>query len=291
MNKALYNYLCCPSCKNDLTRSASTFVCRVCDRSYKIRFGIPILVDLSKVPEHLREQIRYFEHEDESRGDFLLAPWQARYVKRFLDTARPKPGGLIIDNATGSGYMTIELAKLGYRVIATDLTFKELIKLKGIIGKLGLSQKILLVCANSEVLPIKSEVADGLVANAILEHLPNEKEAISEISRVVKKGALIMVAMPLAYYRVWPLLWLPNYIHDRRIGHLRRYDRQSIIRKFRGIKEIKTYYTGHVVKVLCLFLSLVTKMKSWESLGEKWDISFEQISYGGNNIVSILRKL
>ncbi len=291
MNKSLYDYICCPSCKSELKKSVLTVVCRLCKRSYEIRSGIPILVDFSKIPEHLQRQIQYFEHEDEARGDWTLEPWQARYVRKFLDIGKPKRGGLIIDNATGSGYMTIELAKRGYRVIATDLTLKELVKLKRAINKLGLSRKVLLVCVNSEMLPIKSAVADGLVANAILEHLPNEKAAINEITRVIKKGAPVMVAMPLSYYLLLPFLWFPNVIHDRGIGHLRRYDRESIIRKFRRFREIKTYYTGHVIKVFCLFLSLFTKMKFWEILGEKWDIKFEHIPYGGSNIVSILKKL
>lgn len=291
MNHSMVDYLCCPACKGGFKRHASRLVCRGCKRSFEIKSGIPVLIDFANIPEHLHKQIRYFEHEDEVRGDWVLEPWQARYVRKFLDIGKPKPDGLIIDNATGSGYMTIELAKLGYRVIAADLTFKELVKLKRIIEKLGLSKNVLFVCANSEALPIKSAIADGLVANAILEHLPNEKSAIIEITRVVKKGAQVMMAMPLSYHLLLPFLWLPNFFHDRRIGHLRRYDRKSIINKFRGFKEIRTYYTGHVVKILCLFLSLITKMRFWEGWGEKADMTFERIPYGGSNIVSILKKL
>ena len=291
MNQSMFDYLCCPACKSAFKRNMSSLVCRACKRSYEIRSGIPILIDISNIPEHLRRQIQYFEHEDEARGDWGLEPGQARYVRKFLVTAKPKPGGLIVDDATGSGYMTIELAKLGYRVIATDLTFKELIKLKKIIANFGLLQKVLLICANSEELPIKSAVADGLVANAILEHLPKERQAINEIRRVVKKGAPVMVATPLALHLLLPFLWVTNIIHDRRIGHLRRYDRRSIVRKFTGFIEINTYYTGHMIKVLCLFLSLFTKMKFWESWGEKVDTVSEHIYYGGSNIISILRKL
>lgn len=287
----LFDYLCCPICKKNLSKKSGSLSCVRCRINYEIRNGIPILVNLKSLPRHLRSQIEYFEKEDEQRIEYRLEPWQKRYIDNFLRYGRPKEGGAIIDDATGSGYITIELAKLGYRVIATDLTFKELIGLKRTIEKFKLSDKVLLICANSEQLPIKSAVADGLVANAILEHLPNEKAAINEITRVVKKGAPVMMAMPLSYYLLLPFLWLPNLIHDRRIGHLRRYDEKSIIKKFRGFKEIKTYYSGHVVKVLCLFLSLITRMKLWEAWGEKADMTFEYIPYGASNIVSILKKL
>ena len=99
--------------QKSLLKKGDRLSCRSCRIDYEIREGIPILVDLSKVPEHLHKQIRYFEHEDETRGDWVLEPWQARYVRKFLDTAKPKPRGLIVDNATGSGYMAIELAKRG----------------------------------------------------------------------------------------------------------------------------------------------------------------------------------
>lgn len=288
---SLFDYLCCPICKKNLSKKSGRLSCSLCGIDYEIRNGIPILVNLKSLPKQLHGQIEYFEKEDEKRSSYRLEPWQERYIDNFLRYGRPKKGGVIIDDAAGSGYITIELAKLGYRVIASDLTLKELIKLKGIVENFGLSQNVLLVCANSESLPVKSDAADGLVANAILEHLPQEKQAIGEIARVVKKGAPVMVAMPLSYYLLLPLLWLPNLIHDRRIGHLRRYDRKRIIREFRGFKELKTYYTGHVVKVFCLFLSLITKMKLWESWAEEADITFEHLSYGASNIVSILRKL
>lgn len=291
MNKSMYDYLCCPLCKNDFKRNASSFTCLGCKRTYEIRFGIPILVDLLKLPDHLHKQIRYFEKEDEVRGDWALETWQARYVKNFLDFGQPKPAGIIVDEATGSGYMAVELAKLGFRVIATDLTLKELVKLKRKLEKLGLSEKVLLICANSENLPIKSKVADGLIANAILEHLPNEKEAIGGITRVVKKGAVIMVAVPIAYRYILPILWPINWLHDKRIGHLRRYSRSQILRKFLKFQEECTYYTGGIIKVLCVMTYFLTKNMWFLQVGEQFDERIKNIPYGASNIVSILKKL
>lgn len=247
-------------------------------------------MDFSKIPEHLQRQIRYFEHEDEGRGDWVLEPWQARYVKNFLEIGKPKPGGLIIDDAGGSGYMTIELARRGFRVIATDLTWKELIKLKRNLKKQCLEHNVALVCCDSQALPIASGVADGLVANAILEHLPDEKCAVDEVRRVLKRGAAVMVAMPLAYHLLLPILWLPNWIHDQRIGHLRRYTRKRILDAFGHFGEVRTYYTGHLLKVVCLFLYVVTKNTLWNRIGERLDQAFQTIPYGASNVVSIVRK-
>lgn len=290
MNNTMFDYLCCPACKNGLKRNLSSLVCRACKRSYKIRSGIPVLIDFSSIPEHLHKQIQYFEHEDEVRGDWVLEPWQARYVRKFLDTAKPKPGGLIIDNATGSGYMAIELARRGYHIIATDLTIRELIRLQTFAGKLGIAKNMLFVCCTSESLPVVSNVVDGLVANAILEHLPKERQAIAEITRVVKRGACVMVAMPIAFEYLLPLFWPLNWLHDRRIGHLRRYTKGGILEKFTGFREIITYYTGGVVKVLSAGAYLLTKYTPFLEFGEWADRMTESLPYGSSNVVSILKK-
>ncbi|MEK7543300.1 MAG: methyltransferase domain-containing protein [Patescibacteria group bacterium] len=291
MNQSMFDYLCCPACKKGFKKNASTLVCRGCKKSYEIRSGIPVLIDFASIPEHLHKQIRYFEHEDEVRGDWALEPWQARYVRNFLDIAKPKPAGLIIDSATGSGYMAIELARRGFKVIATDLTMRELIRLQMLAVNLGVSKNILIVCCTSESLPIKSHIADGLVANAILEHLPKEVEAIAEIARVVKRGACVMVAMPIAFRYLLPIFWPLNWLHDRRIGHLRRYTRERILEKFTGFGEIATYYTGGAVKVLCAILYLLTNYAPLLKLGEWADTATESLPYGSSNVVSILKKI
>lgn len=283
-------FLCCPICSKSLTKRGDRLLCRGCKRSYEIRSGIPILVDLLKIPKHLRMQIQYFEHEDEARGDWVLEPWQERYVKKFLGSAKPTPGGLIIDSATGSGYMAIELAKRGLRVIATDLTMQELIRLQMLAKKLGIAGNMLFVCCTSESLPVKSGIADGLVANAILEHLPKEREAIGEMRRVIKRGACVMVAMPIAFRYLLPIFWPLNWLHDRRIGHLRRYTRGIILKKFAGFSEMTTYYTGGAVNVLCVILYLLTKFAPLLKFGEWVDRATESLPYGSSNVVSILRK-
>ena len=268
---------------------SKSLYCRKCKKQYAIVNGIPILVNLSTLPTHLQNQVKYFEKEDLSRQSYVLEPWQKRYIDNFISSS-VQTKGLIIDNATGSGYMAIELAKRGFHVIATDLTFAELHKLRVNIAKLKLQKNVLLTCASSEELPIKAKSADGMVANAILEHLPQEKKAIKEIERVLKNKALLMLAMPIHLKYVWPFLWPINMIHDRRIGHLRRYTRERILVGFSRFREMKTYYTGSLGKIVCLAFKMLTKDSRWDKRAEKVDEYFSRFSYGASNIVSVLKK-
>lgn len=291
MKHPLFKYLCCPVCKQALVSKSKSLYCKKCKKEYSISNGIPILIDLASLPLHLQQQVQYFEKEDQSRTSYVLEPWQKRYVDNFLQNKTFKNNALIIDNATGSGYMAIELAKKGYNVIAMDLTFAELLKLKSAIEKLKLQNKILLVCASSEDLPIKSHTSDGMVANAILEHLPNEKQAIHDMSRVLKKNATLMIAVPIQLRYVWPFLWPINILHDRRIGHLRRYTKKSLLTVFKQFQYTYVYYTGHLPKVICLLLYIITKNVQWNVFGEKLDYFFQTFPYGSNNVVIILKKI
>lgn len=289
MKKSLLNFICCPICKYGLYKKKHGVWCRHCHKKFEVKNGIPILVDFSNISKHLFNQIKYFEQEDTSRSMYVSEPWQLRYIMNFIHIGKPIHG-IIVDNATGSGYVAIELARRGFTVIAIDLTIAELIKLQVNIKRLKLTRNIHLVCASSEELPIRSHIADGMVANAILEHLPREKIAIDEMGRVLKRNAPLMLAVPIKFKYVIPFLWPVNWWHDRMIGHLRRYDRENIIRKFKQFTEIVTYHTGHLPKVFCLAIYILTKDYRWSELGEKLDSQFEKWEYGASNVVSILKK-
>lgn len=283
----------CPMCRHgNIKKSKGQYRCTHCKSLFPVRQQIPIFVDFSHSPQHLKKQVLYFEKEDIARGAFTLEPWQKQFVEDFLHYARLPGNSLIIDNATGSGYMAMELAKRGHFVIATDLTLRELIVLQQMLKKLHLEHNVFLVCCSSENLPLRNTIADGMVANAILEHLPREKQAIREIGRVLKPSATLMVAMPIAFRYVFALFWPLNWIHDRKIGHLRRYTRGMILQKFSNFREVTTYYTGHIMKVICVILYFATKKKKFLlDIAERSDRRNRFHAYGASNIVSILKKI
>jgi len=254
---------------------------------------IPILVDLNSLPKHLQDQIQYFESESLQKEQYNLSPWQKSYVTRFLDVFKRQElkGKLVLDNATGSGYMAIELAKLGADVIATDLTLKYLIDLKQHAYEQGVDNKIFCLCCSSEDLPFRDAIFDYTLSNAILEHLPKEKLAIKELERVTKIGGGLMIAVPISYKLLNPLLGLVNYLHDKRIGHLRRYNRKIIIQKFSNCKLLKVYYTGHTSKVIKTLLNIIFhKTVFSEEKMEIQDRVLENKARWSSNIISFLQR-
>jgi len=292
LNESSLKYLCCPKCKFSLVKHDNFLVCKKCGEKYTIQHGIPVLVNLGNLPKHLQKQIKYFEKEDENRPKYKLEEWQKSYLRKLQENFLLRKNEILIDVGTGSGYIAVEMARKGLKVIACDLTLKELVKLESVIKKEHLERNLFLVCCSAEDLPFKNNIADYLTSNAVLEHLPKEKRAIQEISRdcICKSGLMITVPLSLKY--VLPLFWPVNIIHDRRIGHLRRYNDKIMKKKFGryGFKIKKVFYTGHFIKVLGVLLQIFFKTHRLDKLLEDFDQRAENKKHGASNICVIFER-
>lgn len=242
-----------------------------------------------KKDKQYRDQIDYFSKELESFPEYKLYSWQKSYVGRIKKDMLEKDykGKTLLDIATGSGYIAVEMAKLGLNVIATDLTpkaienlnhYKSKLSLKNIKTKIGLAEK----------LDLPDNSVDYVVANAILEHIPDEKQAVKEWKRVLKDGGKMFITVPLKFRYIYPFLWLPNYMHDKKIGHLRRYDKKSLQKIFKLPIE-KIYYSGHLVKIFGILISLLLRSNKHDDYFEKLDKNNQNRACGANNISIVFK--
>ena len=237
-----------------------------------------------KKDKQYKNQIDYFSKEFESLTDYKLHSWQKSYVERIKRDMLGEnyKGKRLLDIATGSGYIAVEMAKLGLDVIATDLTpkainnldqYKNMMSLKNMKTKISLAEK----------LDFPDNSVDYVVANAILEHIPDEKQAVKEWKRILKPHGKMFITVPLKFRYIYPFLWLPNYIHDKKIGHLRRYDLKSLKSVFK-LPVVKFYYSGHLVKVLGILIGIILRLDKYDEYFEKLDKKNQNRAYGANNI-------
>lgn len=288
--ESLFTYLCCPKCKTELRQSNNTLTCQTCHIDYPIQEGIPILVHLDNLPTHLANQIKFFESENvPEQKETPLDQWQKNYVNRFKRHFTDLNKAIVIDCGAGTGYMSLELAKEGAFVIACDLTLKSLAWLQNRANQLGLSKNILTVCCSAEELPFINDCANYFISNAVLEHLPREKEAVNEIKRVCQSTSGLMITVPIKLKYTNPLFIPLNTIHDRKVGHLRRYDQESLSQLFTEYKNIVTYYTGHFAKVMKVILNYAFKLFKEDEI-EKQDQKKEKKRWGSNNIICFFKK-
>ena len=239
--------------------------------------------------EQYKKQLCYFGDEFSHTNKYKLNSWQKSYIERINKylLGYSHKGKVLIDIATGSGYVAVEMAKLGLNVIATDLTPEVIENLKRYKRQLGLENLTLKKCF-AEKIPLPDNSVDYVVANAILEHIPDEMQAVKEWKRILKLGGKMFITVPLKYQYILPFLWLPNYIHDKRIGHLRRYDLKTLKYKFK-LPVVKVFYSGHLVKILGIILGMILRTDKYDEYFEKKDKKYQNNIYGGNNISVVLK--
>lgn len=233
---------------------------------------------------HYNKQKQYFGNEFSSVSEYKLAPWQRSYIQRIKKDLIGKEytRKTLLDIATGSGYVAIEMAKLGMNVIACDLSKQSVKNLQKYKNELNLKNLKILECY-AEKIPLKSKTVDFIVANAILEHIPAEHEAITEWKRLLKKKGRMFITVPLKFRYIYPFLWLMNYMHDKRIGHLRRYDKETLEKRFNLLAK-NVYYSGHLVKVFGIIVSLILRNSKYDTFFENQDKKTQRKRYGANNI-------
>ena len=123
-----------------------------------------------------------------------------------------RTGDLVLDVGAGTGRHAREAARRGARVIALDLR----------AGDLRTAEGAHLVQGDALALPFPDATFDHLIASEVLEHIPQDAAAISELRRVLKQGGRLAVSVP----RWFPerVCWaLSEEYHSNPGGHVRIY--------------------------------------------------------------------
>jgi ubiquinone/menaquinone biosynthesis C-methylase UbiE len=198
----------------------------------------------------------------------------------------------------GSGYAVIEGARRGCKSVGVDLSL-EGIKKARYFATTELGEKSNLcgfIVSLAENLPFKDSTFTKISSIAVLEHVPDDKQAIAEIARVTKSGGKVFITVPNAYRRILPIFWLPYYFWDKRIGHLRHYETENLKAKFLryGFSTSEVLYSGHLCKVLQILFSWIFSnfkkkdSKLWWKLEE---MDLKNNSPAGVQLTLIMRKV
>lgn len=104
-----------------------------------------------------------------------------------------KPGERVLEIGCGEGILAVFMAKKGLKVTALDISKPNLESAKNFAEKNGVREKIEFVEGDAENLPFESNSFEVVIADNVLEHLPNFYKGLEEIKRVMKKRAIIVL--------------------------------------------------------------------------------------------------
>lgn len=104
--------------------------------------------------------------------------------------------------------------------------------------------------ADAGQLPFASDSFDTVLSNEVLEHVQDDRQALREMSRVLKPGGRAVIFCPNRWYpfethgHFWrgryhfgntPLInWLPDVARDRLAPHVRAYTRRGLLALLEG---------------------------------------------------------
>jgi SAM-dependent methyltransferase len=118
------------------------------------------------------------------------------------DRLELQPGHLMLDLGCGFGRHAYEALRRGADVIACDLAHDELIE----VGKISQAMRVdgeidegVSVSASqgdATSLPFPDATFDRIIASEVLEHIPADDAAFTELARILKPGGMLAITVP-----------------------------------------------------------------------------------------------
>ncbi|MFZ0832099.1 MAG: class I SAM-dependent methyltransferase [Mycobacterium sp.] len=147
------------------------------------------------------------------------------------------PSTKVIDVGCGAGRHAFEAYRRGADVVAFDQDASELHGVQTIFtamaegGQAPPSATATTLVGDALALPYADATFDCVIASEILEHIPDDETAITELIRVLKPGGMLAVTVPrwLPERVCW---WLSDDYHGNEGGHVRIYRASDLRAKF-----------------------------------------------------------
>ena len=165
---------------------------------------------------------------------------QQRRLEMLLQAAGERVRGRVLENGCGIGTYVERLAPRAGTVIGLEYDFAR--------ARVAHSETACILNAASESLPFPADCFDLILSHEVLEHVQDDRAALAEMARVLKKGGRLALFVPNRGYPFethgiyWrgryrfgniPLInYLPRRWRDNLAPHVRVYARADLERMF-----------------------------------------------------------
>lgn len=205
-------------------------------------------------------------HDDAPRGERLDRFYEARnsgkyvtsdnphnrtLVRRIADWLAIVPSDDVLDVGCSDGYILDRLAARSAfrRGVGVDLSRTAVSAARALAGD---RRNISFTQGSVDMLPLGDASFDKVIANELIEHVPDDERVFAELARVTRPGALVYMTAPNDFSK---MLWLfRRYSErmDRVEGHLRRYSVATLAQKAapHGFSIVRVEYAGFVANWL-----------------------------------------
>lgn len=156
-----------------------------------------------------------------------------------LDLFGIEPGHRVLDMGCGGGRHAFAVLRRGAHVVAFDANADELAGVRDMGAAMVAEGEVPpggdLVCVHGDALdlPFDGGSFDRIIAAEVLEHIPDDERAISELVRVLAPGGRIAVTVPARLPERINWLLDSDY-HDTPGGHVRIYRQAELEDRLRA---------------------------------------------------------
>jgi len=161
---------------------------------------------------------------------------QERRLKLILAAAEQRAYQTVLENGCGVGMYLEQLGNIAQFAIGLEYDLER--------AKLAYSRFSIVVNAAGEYLPFEENFFDLILSHEVLEHVQDDRKAVTEIVRVLKPGGRLVLFVPNRGYPFethgiyWrgtyhfgniPLVnYLPDFLRNRLAPHVRVYSERSL---------------------------------------------------------------
>lgn len=146
-----------------------------------------------------------------------------------------RDGDLVLDMGCGAGRHAFESLRRGGRIVALDYSFDELVDVQATFSVMVDEGEVPPASSGQPIrgdalhLPFPDATFDRIIASEVLEHIPDDDQAISELTRVLRPGGTMAVTVPAWFAE--KLCWKLSdeyYAPKAEGGHVRIYKQAEL---------------------------------------------------------------
>ena len=167
--------------------------------------------------EDLRDPARVWRLVEGDRP--ALAYFRRRKIETALELGTFPPRCTLVEVGCGTGDYGLLLARAGYRVTGVDLSSRSIEAARAKASILGVSDTSFVVSDAERLSEIPENFADGIVSFSALRYVPDLKQALLAIRRVLKPNGVAILDFPNRLCPWFRLLkthfGVERHIHDQ----------------------------------------------------------------------------